>query len=50
MTITLEALMTSLTTVLFDVVPAAVLGIFAAAGVLIALAAKFGGRIVKALR
>lgn len=50
MTMTLETLMTTLTGTLTDVIPAATLAIFASAGVVIALAAKFGGRIVKSLR
>jgi hypothetical protein len=47
---TLEDLMTSLTSTLTGVIPGATLAIFASAGVVIALAAKFGGRIVKSLR
>lgn len=47
---TLADLMTSLTTALTDVIPGATLAIFASAGVVIALAARFGGRIVKSLR
>ncbi len=47
---TLDDLMTSLTSTLISVIPGATLAIFASAGVVIALAAKFGGRIVKSLR
>lgn len=47
---TLEDLMTAVTGAVTGVVPAATLAIFAGAGVVIALAARFGGRVVKALR
>ncbi len=47
---TLESLMTTLTSTLTDIIPGATLAIFASAGVVIALAARFGGRIVKSLR
>lgn len=47
---TLASLMTTLTDTLVAVVPLADLGIYAAAGVVIALAARFGGQIVRSLR
>ncbi len=46
----LADLMTALVDTLTGVIPAATLAVFASAGVVIALAAKFGGRIVKSLR
>lgn len=50
MTMTIDSLIVNLTDALFLAVPAATLGIMAATGLVITLAARFGGRIVKSLR
>lgn len=47
---TLTDLMAEVITALTSVVPLATLTIFATAGVVIALAGRFGGRIIKSLR